>query len=465
MQEEQKARSKDNLDMEIVSLDDTPIWNERLVFPQARNAHFLRKKRPVQAILTTSVVLIVLFLLVGSNVAIRSKLIATVLPSTLTKTQAIPAGTDRFYVDGEPQWGHLFVDGKSIAHIPNPYTGEAPVHLQRGVHTLRWIAAPFLPQTCIVSVPPNFATDTCGYQQMLSNNQSNNQGGGWLFTFSASLARLSNTQQKALTTVVQGAMQGYTATDIVQPGEAYATDALGLQQATAHEPLRVTVRYTFDTDVRRDISCGPNLLIDGTSGCTSQGVDCRTFCNVSQGFVFKGAKTPVWNVLAATRATFTYTTLGGNPVTQTSERVDSTAQYEHLLPLQISSNGMQWYVVSSPSLLPSISAELPTPICDTAERKSESNTFRYTTFESSTAGMEWKFLAMPDTASCLVVVAMPQALASEEAQPYALCLYRFGIFLAANPLAHKYWPQMQLATQNEQRIAKQVYLDTPVYTQ
>ena len=443
-------------------VDEKPVPDERNVFSSSHRAHFLPKRRRMQALLTTGIVLLVLLLMIGSNVAIRSKLLATVLPSKSTLTQAIPAGTDRFYVDGEPEWGHLFVDSKPIAHVPNPYTGDAPVHLQRGVHTIRWLAAPFLLQTCIVTVPPNFGTDTCGYKQMLSNNQ----GGGWLFKFPVSLTNLPNTQQEALITAIQAVLQGYTSTEIVQPGEVYATDNLGVQQAMAHEQLRVTTHYTLDTNASRDISCGPNFFIDGTVGCSSQGVDCRLFCKVSQDFVFKGVKTQVWNVFATASATFTYTTLNGKPVLQTSERVDSTAQYEHLFPLQISLNSGQWHVISSLSLLSNIPAEFPTPICDTAERKSESTTFLYKTFDSSLTGVNWRFLAMPDAASCLIVVAKPRSLTSEEAQPYALCLYRFGIFLAANPLAHKYWPHMQVATQNEQHIAKQVYLDTPsMYTQ
>ena len=458
MQEKQKGKSQDDLDIEIVDLDDQPISSERKASPLFHNSHFLLKQRRIQAVVTSSIVILLLLSIIGGNPAVRNKLLAVTTLPTPTLTQAIPAGTDRFYVDGEPNWGHLFVDGKLIAHPPNAYTGDTPLRLPRGVHILRWLADPFLAQMCTVSVPPNFQTDTCGYKQMFSNNQ----GGGWLFKFPISLTKLSTAQQEALIAAVQAALGTYTSTETVQPGDVYAIDALGLQQSTAHEPLKVTVHYSLDTNASLDTSCGPIFFVDGTHSCSSQGRDCRTFCNASQYFVSQQTGTQVWNVFATVRATFAYTTLNGKSVVQTSERVDYAKQYEHLLPVQISLNGTQWHVVSSYSLLSnSTPPQFPTPICDTAEHRSESNTFLGRTFESSFAGMAWRFIAMPDAASCLIMVTIPQSLASVEAQPYALCLYRFGIFLAANPLAHEYWPHMQVATQSEQHAAQQVYNASP----
>ncbi len=458
MQEKQAGKSQDDLDMEIVDLDDQPISRERKASPLFHNSHFLLKQRRVQALITSSIVLLLLLSIFGSNTAVRNKFLSMTTLLTPTLTQAIPAGTDRFYVDGEPIWGHLFVDGKLIAHPPSAYTGDTPLRLQRGVHTLRWLAAPFLPQSCIVSVPINFQTDTCGYKQMFSNNQ----GGGWLFKFPISLTKLPSVQQEALIAAVQKALGTYTSTEIVQPGEVYAIDALGLQQSIAREPLKVTVRYSLDTDASLNIFCGPIFFVDGTHSCSSQGRDCRTFCNASQYFEPKQTEKQVWNIFAAVRATFAYTTLNGKPVVQTSEQVDYAKQYEHLLPVQISLKGTQWHVVSSYSLLSnSTPPQFLIPICDTAEHKVDNNTFLGRTFESSFAGMGWRFIAMPDAASCLIIVTMQQSLASVEAQPSALCLYRFGIFLAANSLAHTYWPHMQVATENEQHTAQQVYNASP----
>ena len=449
---------RDDLDIEIVDIDDKMPYEKR-VPPLSLNMRFFPRQRRMQAIVTISVVILVLLGLIASNTALRRKLLNVALLPTPTFTQAIPAGTDRFYVDGEPEWGRLFVDGKLIAHPPNAYTGDAPLRLLRGVHTLRWLAAPFLPQMCTVSVPPSYRTDTCGYNQMLSNNQD---GGGWLFKFPVSLTKLSNMQQEALITAVQAALQTYTSTEIVQPGEVYATDALGQQQAIAHEPLRVTVRYYLDTNASLDIPCGPEFFVDGPHNCSSQGRNCHTFCNASQYFVLQQTKMQAWDVFATVRAVFEYTTLDNKPVVQTTERVDYSIVYEHLLPLQISLNGTQWHVVSSLGLLSNDApTRFPTPMCDTAQHKAGNNTLLGRTFESPFAGMAWKSIAMPDAASCLNVVTMQQSLASVEAQPYALCLYRFGVFLAANGLARTYWPSMQVATEDEQHIAQQVYNASP----
>ncbi len=441
---------RDDLDIEIVDIDDNTPYETHMSF----GTHLLPKQRPIQAIITISIVIVMVLGFISSNPDIRSKLLAMSTLSTLTPTQAIPAGTDRFYIDGEPEWGRLFVDGKLIAHPPNAYTGDTPLRLLRGVHTLRWLAPPFLPQTCTISVPPNFRADTCGYNDMLSNNQ----GGGWLFKFPVSLMKLSNTQQKALITAVQAALQTYTSTEIVQPGDIYATDAIGLQQAVAHEPLKVTVHYSLDTNASPNISCGPYLFVDGPHSCSNQGRDCHTFCNASEYFASNQTDMQVWDVFATVRTTLEYTTLADKPIVQISERADSTMVYEHLLPLQISLHGSQWYVVSSFSLLTNHTpTQFISPICDTAQQKAANNAFLGRTFESSLVGMTWQPISMPNAASCLNVVSIQQSLTSAEGQPYAFCLYRFGIFLAANPLAHTYWPHMQVATQAEQHLAQQAY--------
>lgn len=458
MQEKPAGNSQDDLEIEIVDLDGQPISSDQKASPLFHNSHFLPKQRHIQVIVTCSIVILLLLSIIGSNTAVRDKLFSVATLPTPTPTQAIQAGADRFYVDGEPDWGHLFVDGKLIAHPPSAYAGDTPLRLPRGVHTLRWLAAPFLAQTCTFSVPPKFQTDTCGYGQMFSNNQ----GGGWLFKFPVSLTKLPNTQQEALIAAVQAALQVYTSTEMVQQGEVYAIDALGLKQTLAHEPLKVTVRYILDTDVSLTSFCGPIFFVDGTHSCSNEGRDCHTFCNASQYFVSKQSKTQVWNVFVAVRATFVYTTLNGKPIVQTSEQVDYTKQYEHLLPVQISLNGTQWHVVSSYSLLLNgTPLQFPTPSCDIAEYKASNNTFLGSTFESSFAGMAWNFISMPEATSCLITVTMQQSLASVEAQPYALCLYRFGIFLAANSLAHKYWPHMQVATKADQYLAQQTYKASP----
>ncbi len=452
MEEKQEGQSEDKLDIEIIDLDDKSVFDQRQAFSKFRISRFVPKQRRTQAILTTSIVILVLLGIIGSTTAVPTKLLAL---SMLTPTQVIPAGTDSFYVDGEPEWGRLFVDGKLISHTPNAYNGDIPLHLLRGIHRLRWLAAPFLPQMCTVSVPPNFRIDTCGYNQMLSNDQD----GAWLFKFPASLTKLSNTQQQALTTTLQAMLQTYTSTEIVQPGEAYATDSLGLQHVTAHEPLKVVIHYNLDTNASHISICGPYFFVDNPHSCSNQGRDCHTFCNASEYFVPQQTQTQVWDVFVTVRVTFEYTTLDGKPIVQTSEQVDSAMQYEHLLPLQISLTGTQWHVASSSSLLLNNEpAQVPSFVCDTAQRKAESSSFLD---GSSFSGMAWRSISLPDTASCLNVVTMQQSLTSVEAQPYALCLYRFGIFLAANQLAHRYWPHMQVATEAEQHIAQQVYNTSP----
>ena len=443
-----------DLDVEIVSLDEeTPDEKDiRRLSPRVR---FSSRQRSMQVIATVSVVILTLLLIGANDSAIRNVFVP--LP---TPTATIPLGTDRFYVSAEPSWGHLFVDGKLMKHIPSADDNSAPLHLSRGTHTLQWDAFPFPRQTCTVSVPPNYHTDTCKYDALVGNGQDS----GWLFSFSASLITLSDEQRASLIVAVQTVLQNYTSTEIVQPGEVYALDALGQQQAIALEPLKVTVRYQLNIDATFNNDCGPSFVVEQAQGCSNQGQDCHIFCPSSN---YVNTDSRVWNVFAAMKAITDYTQLDGKEVAHySSDSIEPSKQYEHLVPLRISWDGMHWKVTSSFALFSNEGPiKFTSPVCDTALGKINSDPLLSTTLESSYVGLNWSPVAVSHApASCLNIVTMEQPLTSVEEQPVALCLYRFSIFLAANQLAHTYWPHMHIANAAEQHLAQQLY-KTSISTQ
>jgi hypothetical protein len=63
-------------------------------------------------------------------------------------------------------------------------------------------------------------------------------------------------------------------------------------------------------------------------------------------------------------------------------------------------------------------------------------------------------------AGCLVLINLgsDSSNTSPSSQSVAYCLYRFGVFVAVNDVAHKFWPDMRLADTYERELAHQMLL-------
>src|SRR5215469_11876128 len=77
-----------------------------------------------------------------------------------TPTATLPPGTDRFYFIASVPDLQLSLDGHPVSPLPRIGT-DPPLVLARGPHRLAWQEAPFLPQSCLLSVPFG-VNDTCG---------------------------------------------------------------------------------------------------------------------------------------------------------------------------------------------------------------------------------------------------------------------------------------------------------------
>jgi len=452
MKEEHKNAWQDNQDIEIVDIDNSRTPDKKTSAHSSLTPRFSPRQRRIQVIVTASIVALVLLLIMGSNVSIRSKLIQAVVPPTPSPIAPIPPGEDNFYASGDVGWGRLFLDGKLITHVPNAVnnTGipDSPIHLARGTHTLLWRADPFPSKTCTISVPNNYRTDTCKYDNFVSGKQ----GGAWNFSFPADITALPVVPRESLIAAAQAAMQSYVSTDVVQPGEIYTTDPLNKQQAIAHELLKVTLHYELDTDVSSHADCSP-FNFAGGQGCIVGTQDCRTFCTASTYFNVNTTSMRTWNVFVTVRSVWEYTTLTGTPVVQHQvNRLSATSIIEHLIPLQISWDGTQWHVTSAFSLV-SVGTQqrFTSPVCDMASFSIP------LPIDVPQTNASWNFIATPNAAiGCLGIVTLNASQTAQPAQSPAFCLYRFGVFLAANDVAHKYWPMMPLADTHEKQLAQQL---------
>lgn len=66
--------------------------------------------------------------------------------------------------------------------------------------------------------------------------------------------------------------------------------------------------------------------------------------------------------------------------------------------------------------------------------------------------VSWQLFAGSNRAEGCLGIVTPDDLQ----QPPAYCLYHFGILLAANAAAHRYFPSLPLADASEQRLASAV---------
>ncbi len=243
--------------------------------------------------------------------------------SEATPTQSAPVaiGDDLFYIEAYP-WGSVSIDSQTIAHLPIPGQDQ-PLRLSRGLHRIVWHAVPFQPESCIVFVPPQILNEpSCPYETDVSALAQ-----GRLVTFAPSLTNLPNNQRTALLQQAQAALDILQSSDIVQPGEEYATSPSNgvISVKTAASSLHATLNIQLDTN-----STSGRVCPQSNDLCQSPtGQDCRQFCTLQTlGLSPVGqAQLPplstsqkTWDVVAVVYAYWDYRTLSGQLVAQRSTR-------------------------------------------------------------------------------------------------------------------------------------------------
>ena len=135
------------------------------------------------------------------------------------------------------------------------------------------------------------------------------------------------------------------------------------------------------------------------------------------------------------------------------ELLGTTVVYDHLIPLHITWDGTRWHVVlrTFQASLPNTQQQLDVP-CNTALNTVKSVLMPTNSAEAH-VGINWDYISGVNPAEgCLSIATFHdgQDIVS------AYCLHRFGIFLAANEIAHRYWPTLPVADTFERKIASQL---------
>src|SRR5579875_1801421 len=477
MNDQQDQYPQDDFEVEIIDLDEQPQANvgtkastDRNFLHLSQKAQLLLRYRRFQFLLTTSVIVLAILVILGSNAAVRSLLTGGAASPLPVPVPTSGPQNDLFYFQLNPPWGHLSIDGHRIARVPTT-VNEPALSLPPGQHKLLWQAAPFRPVSCILVVPVISNPSTCNHSQFTPNNSNQLVS---LVELRVSTDLLSLAQRAALLAATQVALNQEQHSQIVLPGEAYAvpSEVAGthpngcklVEQAvlcftTTQQPLRATLSFQLDTDTSYNAPCAdPNI-------CSLNGFDCRLFCSVTD-LQWPDAPPIVsdnsaWDAIAVVHSTWHYTTLTGQTVAgNEADSFVGGTQNEHFLSLAITWDGTAWHA----SLLPVTSpAFFFVPVCDSAIGDAQ-NLVNDVATNNTQIGLSLRSAYGSDpSVGCLIEVsweripsATPTPTSTTPLPPAAYLLHRFGVMIAANAQAHKLWPFLPVADSNEQHDVQEL---------
>jgi len=455
---EEPGEPQDDLDIEITALDEGKPAG---FAPNAYRQFVRRHKRPLTA-MTASMVALVILLLVVYTPAVRGLAARVLALPTPVPTGVLYPGEDLFFVQVNPVWGHLTVDGRAITHLPI-FGVSAPLRLARGRHELVWSAEPFQAQRCILSVPVSYLTDTCVDHSTVRVGTDIDS----IVIFTESLNTLSNDRQVALLQAVQQELDARQSTVIVPEGELYALPSNGVCQAITNEaqcyavatqPLYATLHFRLDTRSSSGETC-----LTPEAGCAYLGQNCFTFCGVA---VKAPGVANVWDVLAPVLPLWTFQKQDGSIIesdvpdnalwdVSTGQKAD-----ESLIAMQITWQNTTWQVNIPATMNTTVPVGL-NPVCEAAQNVVG---IQYPPVDSfgEPLYLQWQYASgLVPASGCLGVgisrVDGGSVKSTINTPPgLAYCLLRFGVLLAVNNEAHHFWPNLPQADAFEQNLARQL---------
>ncbi len=459
--DEMNIDEENELDVEIVDIageeefDDSSNQNVFVASakPLKRTRHFTARQRRIQALITVSTVSILLCVLLSSYAPMRNRIVQTLVPPIASGTPKSGPDVELFYFNANPTWGQFFIDGKRVVYPPRSDNGNnAPLKLVRGKHVLRWVVAPFVPQQCSVTVPFDATTDTCRFNLF---TQYLKDVGAWLFHFPMSLAQLPRPAFTDLVAAVQTELDTHASTETVLPGETYAVNTTGESIRHATKRLKATLHYQLDVENTLDGIC--STMLEESTPCTFNGQECYLFCAIPLLPEEIRTHAAAWDVFATVQATWEYSTQDGTVLAQSQpELLGTTVVYDHLIPLHVAWDGTKWHVVvrTFQVALPDTQQQLDVP-CNTALNTIKSVLVPTTTEQKHTS-INWQYISSTNPAEGCLSIATLSYGQDASTHPVAYCLHRFGVLLAANAVAHAYWPSLPVADAHEQQLARQL---------
>lgn len=318
-------------------------------------------------------------------------------------------------VENGAPWGTLRIDGHT-QNLLALLEGVEPLRLPPGHHTLAYQAAPFPSLRCRISFPIA-SSDTCPVQVLAPESM-----GVRVLDLGSSPARLNASQYQAFVRTVEDALVTASSATRVTPGERYL-NADGTI-ATATTPLSAQLIYSLDKQPGyQPIPAWPSYL-------------CTLVCK-RHDLIIPSKNQAAWVLVARSHATWQYTRPDGT--TFTAPAAPQAVGSDFLLDvLAWWQNG--WHAEVNPTDPQRASCA----IASTYARIAHAAQTRSTAIETVAAAQ--------DADGCLVEAGV-FATNSTSTTDLALYIYRFGVLLAVNDLAHHTTPQLPIASATARQLA------------
>lgn len=428
--------------------------------------HHSWRWRAIRGAGAVATVLLALLVLVAAVPALRTGAQSWLSAVVPTPAATLAPGSDRFYFSASVPWAVVSLDGHAVTL---PRIGrDLPLTLARGVHQLDWRADPFLPQRCLLSVPYS-ASNTCSRASYYGDRPS--QPAVNLVLLDESLATLPHAQQAAVVGGLNAALSGFS--DIVRPGEAYAAEGSVTYETIATEPLRATLRFTLDVAAASSPgSVGASCQLSDICPFTPQ--NCAQLCTLGDLTLqpLQSSGVPVgkrtWYVVAFARLGWDVATLSGRSLaadTPISPGGLGVAEFPLLFALNW--DKATWH--AQPLIGPGAGAvvrafnEMIGTIAGSGSSSIvEPGCAAMPDFVGPTATISdyatARFISAPNPAQGCLAAVTPGSTAANSAPnaPDAWYLYRFGVLLAANDLAHQMSPRLPQADVSERMLTAQL---------
>ena len=337
---------------------------------------------------------------------------------TPSPTARFVPGANPVYFEQTVPWGRFTLDGTPL----EPLFGNI-LSLRPGRHTLTYVAAPWAPLRCQLSVPAQQG-DTCPVN---GHAQYDIEPLARVVDLGATPERLPEAQRAALTATVASAFQAYVETTAVLPGDHYR-GADGLI-AVATRPLRASLALTLNTDATR---AAPQVA-PAPSPCVS-------LCGARFG---EGGGT-AWSVIwAHVVAHWQFVAADGTRV-EPGASTDVDAGY----PVGATWSGT-WSVTLHP--YPGSHGALCQPAIDRAFPDGKP-------LPSNAGFSERIYLGPDDVEGCVEIVSLNSSSSgggSSGSADAAIFIARLGMVLAGNGVAHTAQPLLPVASAHERALAQQ----------
>ncbi|HEU0027670.1 MAG TPA: hypothetical protein VFQ25_11190 [Ktedonobacterales bacterium] len=392
-------------ELEVTSLDSGMARHKRL-----KSAGRWLRSRPGRLTLSALTLLTVVAALAGMFARASSDPISearTVLGMfTPTPTPVIPPGGDVFGLINAVPWGDLQIDD----HAPTLTTIE-PIGqgftLPRGVHHVVYRARYFPTLHCVVSVP-QAPDDTCPLSNLTVTEGLAFQR---IIDLGAFPNRMAPTHYNQLTSAVNTALGGYSASATIEPGERY------LNQLGKVEIAQTAMAFTMgleQAEEPKDPNCPFLCPMDGNASVISSEWDLTARVE------------PTWTIKDATGRTFS-SLITSAPATTYGALGPDTVTFAVVL------DGTDWKVSSQDqgaldgivqlAALEAVKAQYGPILNGTTSGRNPAN-------------------------GAIVTVQRDTSM------PQAVLLWRFGLLYAANTDTKRQFPALPLANQQEQALAQ-----------